>query len=161
MKRWLILALLLSLARAQSLQWSAVPPPGWHLLPPVAGDSSLVLQMVPDDAERKSSVTIRRYHQEASTLDEELEQLRYAVVLKLDGQILDQKRCRLAGLPGLRVTYLARPGAAQRKYMRYLLIRGDELITIHCVFHHPANDLHDFARVAETLSFSPIERVQE
>lgn len=139
----------------QSVIWTCDLPAGWHKLEQATPDDTLISQMCPDDPGRSCSVTVRHYPQGPSSLAEELAELRYAVVTRLEGQVLQKEACPLAGLPGLKVTYDGRvSNGGRRKFIRYLTLRKDELVIVHCVVQDEARDLPEFAKVAQSLRFS-------
>ncbi|MBT9585586.1 hypothetical protein IV102_19755 [bacterium] len=152
MTRWMIGLVLTLGAWAQPVVWNVTVPPHWTS---AAGssDGSLVMQLHPKDPSHTASVVIRRYPQELPSLTDELQQLRYSVILKLEGRIFKSRPCLIAGQPGLRVDYEGRTDSgAFKKFVRYMTTYHQELLTVHCaVSSQAAADEADFKAILEGI----------
>lgn len=157
---WLTVAMVALMALevgARSIRWSLSVPAGWHQIETVSsGDDSLWMQLVPDQAKRGASVTLRTYERDSASLEDEFVQLRYAVVTRLDGRILKRETCSVAGVPALKVLYDGRsPSGDIRKYLRYLVLNREELLTVHCVIQFEAVDVPEFEKIFQSLTLLP------
>ncbi len=158
--RSLLLALLLGTsAFAQSVVWNVAVPDHWENVPVTPPQETLVMQLFPKDQAHQSSVLVRHYRQEQPSLADELRQLRYSVVIKLEGKILSQAPCQVAGQPGLKVVYEGRSSRGGfKRFVRYMTIYRGELLTVHCVPSPAvAADEADFKSIVDGITVSVVE----
>lgn len=158
MRLLLVLLLLLTpvLADDRLPLWTVKLPETWTADGPDPNDESLLMRLHPKDG-RDCLVVIRRYrNKDGSSLQNELAQLRYGVVLKLEGKILSHQPWTVAGQPGLRVIYEGRASTGRfKKFVRYLTIYRGDLLTVHCVASpRPPLDFVDFQAIAEGINVS-------
>ena len=136
--------------------WTVAVPPAWVADGPDPSDPSLIMRLYPADRNRNSLVVVRRYpSKEGSSLQDELTQLRYGVVLKLEGKVISQQAWPVAGHPGMKVVYEGRSSKGIfKKFVRYMTIYQGELLTVHCVASpRPDEDFVDFQTICEGIRF--------
>jgi hypothetical protein len=159
--RWLFLFCLLifpALADTQAgPSWNVAVPLTWEADKADPNDPTLVTRLYPKDRNRNCLVVIRRYPEKFNTsLKDEFNQLRYGVVLKLEGKVLSQQAWPVAGQPGLKVVYQGRSSTgAFKTFVRYMTIYRGDLLTMHCVASSkPPLDLVDFQAICEGITVS-------
>ncbi|MFN8611364.1 MAG: hypothetical protein U0931_27715 [Vulcanimicrobiota bacterium] len=105
---------------------------------------------------RQSLIFVRRHAANPGAgLEEVFNQLKFNVVVKLEGRVLERESLKIGGIPALRVKYLGRASTGSMKYfVRYFFVSDGQLIYLHCVCAaKDTREESEFRSIAESASY--------
>ena len=105
---------------------------------------------------RQSLVFVRRQPSNpGAKLEDVFDQLKFNVIVKQEGRVLDKDSVTLGGHKAMRVKYSGRSSTGPMKqFVRYFYLTGGELIYVHCVCAtKDAREADEFRAIAESVSY--------
>lgn len=166
MRRWLCWLCLLSWAWAQpNYQYQGLSiklPAQWTAQAVDDSDSSLLAVV---QSPRQSLVLVRHYASNpGASLEDIFTQLKYNIIIKQEGRVLDKAYLSLGRLPAMRVRYWGRASSGPMKYFtRYFFLDQGQLVYVHCVSSgRDAAEEAQFENLATSLIYQqPLEAEPE
>lgn len=105
---------------------------------------------------RQSLVFVRRQPSNpGSKLEDVFTQLKFNVIVKQEGRVLDKDYVTLGGQRAMRVKYWGRASTgAMKQFVRYFFLADGQLIYVHCVCAtKDAREADEFRAIAESVSY--------
>lgn len=162
MRAWIKLGILtllvLSLAFAEANYryggLSLTVPAGWTT-DGNGGQDPTLLAVVRSPSE--ALVIIRRHPARTETLEDAFKQLKYNVIVKLEGRVLSKAYVQMNGVKAIRVVYWGRASTGSMKtFVRYFCLTGGDLINVHCVCSaRYGPESAEFQALADHLTYAP------
>jgi hypothetical protein len=105
---------------------------------------------------RQSLIFVRHHPSNpGAKLDDVFNQLKFNIIVKLEGRVLDKGYVTIGGLPAMRVKYLGRASTGAMKiFVRYFFLSADQLVYVHCVCAaKDAREESEFRAIAESVTY--------
>lgn len=158
MKRWLFLAILASWACWAESNFSRqglslTLPTSWNAQTLNEDDPSLLAVL---HSPQEALIFVRRHpSRPGQKLEDVFNQLKYSIVVKLEGRVLSRSSATIDGKQAMRVKYWGRASTGPMKqFVRYFYLSDGYLINVHCVCStKDAREEADFQSIAESVSY--------
>ena len=105
---------------------------------------------------RQSLVFVRRQPSNpGARLEDVFDQLKFNVIVKQEGRVLDKDYLTLGGQRAMRVKYLGRASTGSMKqFVRYFYLTDGELLYVHCVCAtKDGREAEEFRAIADSVSY--------
>lgn len=157
MKRFLAFLCLLGWAWAQAPYsregLSLNLPAEWTAQELGSEDASLLAVL---HSPRQSLIFVRRHPSNpGAKLDDVFNQLKFNIIVKLEGRVLDKDFLKIGGIPAMRVKYVGRASTGGMKnFVRYFFLSEGQLVYVHCVCAaKDAREESEFRAIAESVTY--------
>lgn len=154
MKRFLLLLLLVGWAWAFEREGLTVALPAEWTAQELGADDPGLLAVL--RSPRQSLVFVRRQPSNpGARLEDVFNQLKFNVIVKQEGRVLDKDYVTLGGHKAMRVKYWGRASTGPMKqFVRYFFLTEGQLIYVHCVCAaKDAREFEEFRAIAESVSY--------
>ncbi|MBS2034859.1 hypothetical protein JST97_07720 [bacterium] len=128
-------------------------PPEWTAQELSNEDSTLLAVL---HSPRRSLVFVRQHPANpGSRLEDVFNQLKFNVVVKLEGRVLEKEALKIGGIPAMRVKYQGRSSTgAMKNFTRYFFLNEGQLVYVHCVSAvKDSREDSDFRSIAESVTY--------
>jgi len=153
----LVLILLANLAWAESnfsrQGLSLTLPSNWNAQTLGEEDPSLLAVL---HSPQEALIFVRRHpSRPGQKLEGVFNQLKYSIIVKLEGRVLNKSYTTIDGKQAMRVKYWGRASTGPMKqFVRYFFLSDGYLINVHCVCaSKDAREEADFKSIAESASY--------
>ena len=157
MKRWFFLLFLVSWVWAESnferQGLSLTLPNNWNAQILGEDDPSLLAVL---HSQQEALIFVRRHpSRPGQKLEDVFNQLKYSIIVKLEGRVLDKSYATIDGKQAMRVKYWGRASTGPMKqFVRYFFFSDSYLINVHCVCaSKDAREEAEFKSIAESVSY--------
>ena len=158
-KHWFLLLLFVSWAWAESnferQGLSLTLPTTWNAQTLGEDDPTLLAVL---HSPQEALIFVRRHpSRPGQKLEDVFNQLKYSIVVKLEGRVLDKSYTTIDGKQAMRVKYWGRASTGPMKqFVRYFFFADGFLINVHCVCaSKDAREEAEFKSIAESVSYHP------
>lgn len=157
MRRLLLALCLLGWAWAEGaysrLGLSLNLPPEWSAQELGEDDPSLLAVL---RCPRQSLIFVRHHAANPGCqLEDVFNQLKFNVVVKLEGRVLEKESLKIGGIPAMRVRYVGRSSTGPMKnFVRYFFLNEGQLVYVHCVSAaKDAREDSEFRSIAQSVTY--------